>query len=60
MRFVSRLVVLCRTSFTQAKMATKLAEALLARDRAALSRAITLAESRAPRHRASKNGDQAR
>ena len=31
--------------------AARLAEALLARDRAALSRAITLAESRAPRHR---------
>ena len=39
----------------QAKMATKLAEALLARDRAALSRAITLAESRAPRHREAIN-----
>jgi LAO/AO transport system kinase len=36
-------------------MATKLAEALLARDRAALSRAITLAESRAPRHREAIN-----
>jgi LAO/AO transport system kinase len=48
--------VLPHTSFTaQAKMATKLAEALLARDRAALSRAITLAESRAPRHREAIN-----
>ena len=38
-----------------ANMAARLADALLARDRAALSRAITLAESRAPRHREAIN-----
>ena len=57
MRFVFRLVVAAahRHHSQQANMAAKLADALLARDRAALSRAITLAESRAPRHREAIN-----
>ena len=42
---------------SKANMAARLADTLLARDRAALSRAITLAESRAPRHREAINTD---